>query len=135
MTPTSTISIKTEDKPVGRKAANKVSGRLRLPPNEDDEYRSALEVARLWRSQHILPTERCFQQLLGMAKKFPGAVLSFRLKRMQSILAKLRRPGGRCQLGTMDDIGGCLLILRDIDRASQAASILGKGLISSRVTA
>lgn len=47
---------------------------------------------------------------------------------MQSILAKLRRPGGRCQLGTMDDIGGCRLILRDIDQASQAASILRERL-------
>lgn len=117
-------SIKTEDRPVGRKAANKVSGWLCLPPNGDDDYGAALEVARRWRSQHISPTEHCFQQLLSVAQQFSGAVLSFRLKRMQSILAKLQRPGGRYQLGTMDDIGGCRLILRDINQVGQAASIL-----------
>lgn len=124
----STISIKTDGNPIGRKAANKVSGRLSLPPDDGVEYRAALEVARRWRAQHISPTEHCFQQLLGVAQQFPGAVLSFRLKRMHSILAKLRRPGGRYQLGTMDDIGGCRLILRDIGQVDQVASILRNSL-------
>lgn len=124
----STKSTNTADGQISRKAANKVTERLCHPLEKDDaeyqSYVSSIEVAQRWRSQHILPTESCFQQLLAVAQGFPHAVLSFRLKRMKSILAKLRRPGRDYLLGTLDDIGGCRLILNDVDRVSQAVPAL-----------
>lgn len=124
----STKSTNTADGRIRRKAANKATARLRCPLDKDDAgylgYISAIRVAQRWRSQHILPTESCFQQLLAVAQGFPHAVLSFRLKRMKSILAKIRRPGKDYQLGTLDDIGGCRLILNDIDQVNQAVPAL-----------
>ena len=96
-------------KPVTRKAANKVSKQLRnyntttaLQP----EYQRAMVTAQQWRAQHALPTENCFRMVLTNTAQFADAVLTFRLKRMKSILAKIQRTDNDYQLGTMDDIGG-----------------------------
>jgi ppGpp synthetase/RelA/SpoT-type nucleotidyltranferase len=43
---------------------------------------------------------------------------------MKSILAKIRRAGKSYQIGTMDDIGGCRIILKDMEQVREAISIL-----------
>ena len=94
----------------------------------DAEYTAAVKEARMWRAQHAAPTESCFRQLLEIAPDFPGAVLTFRLKRMQSILEKIRRPGKTYTIGTMDDIGGCRMILEDMEQLERAVGVLSNEL-------
>lgn len=66
----------------------------------------ALATAQAWRVQHLEPTARCFEALARCAGQFKGAVVSYRLKRMTSILRKLLRLNSNFKLGTLDDIGG-----------------------------
>lgn len=126
MTTKSANNIPTEF--VSRKAANKISKQLRMYDGGDaislEDYLIAIDKAQRWRAQHALPTENCFRTLLLSATGFPEAVLTFRLKRMKSILAKIRRAGKSYQIGTMDDIGGCRMILKDMEQVREAISIL-----------
>lgn len=105
---------------VSRKAAGKISKQLLTCEEGTLEYLAAFEKAQRWRAQHALPTENCFRTLLGTTSDFPDAVLTFRLKRMKSMLAKIRRPESRYQIGTMDDIGGCRIILQDMSQVGGA---------------
>ena len=63
---------------------------------------------------------------MDSAVMLPDAVISFRLKRMKSILAKIRRPGKDYQIGTMDDIGGCRMVLKDMRQVNEAVGILSE---------
>lgn len=104
--------------PVTRKSANKISKHL-IDPN-DDRFSEALGIAHRWRRQHALPTEECFRSLLGATEAIGAPSLSFRLKRMESIIGKIKRPGKHYQLGTMDDIGGCRVIVDDMPQLEEA---------------
>ena len=110
--------------PVSRKMAGKISKQLLMCEEGTPEYLAAFEKAQRWRAQHALPTENCFRTLLGTTSDFPEAVLTFRLKRMKSMLAKIKRPEGHYQIGTMDDIGGCRMILKDMDQVEDAIDML-----------
>lgn len=121
-------STNTTGDSIARNKAKKATKKLRCPKHEGDdgypEYRASLEIAQRWRSQHVHPTESCFRKLLGIAQQFPDAVLSFRLKRLKSITDKIQRPGKHYELGTMDDIGGCRLILSDMGQLDRIVPIL-----------
>ena len=54
--------------------------------------------------------------------------MSYRLKRMTSILRKLLRLNSNFKLGTLDDIGGCRLIVRSVDEVYRAVAILNAEL-------
>ena len=116
--------------PISKKRANKISEDLRnYKPGMDDPdgyYAALFDEAQRWRAQHALPTKNCFKTLLSCAQGFDEPVLSFRLKRMTSILSKLKRPGKDYQLGTMDDIGGCRLVLRDMEQVDDAIVLLSE---------
>jgi hypothetical protein len=69
-----------------------------------------------WRSSHAVPLRVVTALLRRHAKEFDlGVTVSWRLKRMRSLLAKLeRQPGMR--LSSMQDIGGCRAVLETIDQ-------------------
>ena len=71
---------------VSRKAATKAGVLLSASDKLDA---ASLATAQTWRVQHLEPTARCFEALTQCAKHFEGAVVSYRLKRMTSILRKL----------------------------------------------
>lgn len=106
---------------VSRKAATK-AGVLLSASGELDA--ASLAIAQAWRVQHLEPTARCFEALTRCAKHFEGAVVSYRLKRMTSILRKLQRRNSNFELGALDDIGGCRLIVGSIREVYEAAKIL-----------
>lgn len=112
---------------VSREAASKAGKRLQASEGLDEE---ALAIAHTWRVQHLEPTARCFEALSSCSHQFEGAVVSYRLKRMKSILRKLQREESRFKLGVLDDIGGCRLIVNDVEEVYRAATelerILGK---------
>lgn len=111
---------------VSRKAAAKITKQLLMYEEGTPEYLAAFERAQQWRAQHALPTENCFRTLIETTRGFSDAVLTFRLKRMKSILSKIRRENKSYQLGTMDDIGGCRLILDDMQQVEDAIRLLSQ---------
>lgn len=114
------MAEKQQDR-VSRKAATK-AGVLLSASDELDAV--SLSTAQAWRVQHLEPTARCFEALTQCAKHFEGAVVSYRLKRMTSILRKLQRRNSNFELGALDDIGGCRLIVGSVREVYEAAQIL-----------
>ena len=114
------MAEKQQDR-VSRKAATK-AGVLLSASDELDAV--SLATAQAWRVQHLEPTARCFEALTQCAKHFDGAVVSYRLKRMTSILRKLQRRNSNFELGALDDIGGCRLIVGSVREVYEAAQIL-----------
>ena len=106
---------------VSRKAATKAGVLLSASDKLDA---ASLATAQTWRVQHLEPTARCFEALTQCAKHFEGAVVSYRLKRMTSILRKLQRRNSNFELGALDDIGGCRLIVGSVREVYEAAKIL-----------
>lgn len=106
---------------VSREAASKAGNRLKASGGRDPE---ALAIAQAWRVQHLEPTVFCFEALTQCAEHFQEAVVSYRLKRMRSIVRKLQRDNNRFKLGTLDDIGGCRLIVGSVCEVYEAAQIL-----------
>lgn len=110
---------------VSRGAASKAGKALKISKGHDQQ---ALATAQAWRVQHLEPTVRCFEALARCAEQFEGAVVTYRLKRMTSILGKLLRPKSNFKLGELDDIGGCRLIVRSVDEVERAVKALEKEL-------
>ncbi len=106
---------------VSREAASKAGNWLKASGGRDPE---ALAIAQAWRVQHLEPTVCCFEALTRCAAHFQKAVVSYRLKRMRSIVRKLQRDNNRFKLGALDDIGGCRLIVGSVREVYEAAQIL-----------
>lgn len=115
---------------VSRGEASKAGKVLKTSKGHDQQ---ALATAQAWRVQHLEPTARCFEVLARCAEQFEGAVVSYRLKRMTSILKKLRRPTSHFKLGELDDIGGCRLIVRSVDEVYRAVAVLNEELGEGKV--
>lgn len=76
----------------------------------DDSNREALMIAENWRASHAYPLYEITGWLQDM---FPDYIIAQRLKRMESIVAKLRRSRGM-SLWRMQDLGGCRIIVDSI---------------------
>ena len=114
---------------VSRNTAKNLSKILRqnLPENDLEQQR-AIAGVQAWRSQTAGPTRDCFDVVRDYAKNVNGAVATYRLKRVSSIVSKIRRPGTNFELGTLDDIGGCRLIVPSVEDLYQAKSHLAQAL-------
>ena len=72
------------------------------------------------------PDGRVLQVAARATEAIGAPSLSFRLKRMESIVGKIKRPGKHYQLGTMDDIGGCRVIVDDMPQLEEAVRAFGR---------
>jgi hypothetical protein len=54
------------------------------------------------------------KKLVGIINKYPDTMATYRLKRKESILKKLYRSNGNFELGAMDDIAGCRVIVNSV---------------------
>lgn len=122
------MSIPPDGDTVSRSAANKAGRILRTADMstaaEREEYQHAIEIAQLWRAQHIEATQQCFSTILEHTEGIPNAVCTYRLKRLTSIIRKLQRPNAHLKLGELDDIGGCRLIVESNEQVSHMARLL-----------
>lgn len=80
----------------------------------------ALGIADEWRSAHREPLEEmeslakaAVQVVMG--KNGGGAFVASRIKRLESIIGKLRRPNLRMKLNEMNDIAGCRVVVPIVD--------------------
>lgn len=81
-----------------------------------DSDKEALMVAESWRASHAYPLYEITGWLQDM---FPDFIIAQRLKRMESIVAKLRRSRGM-SLWRMQDLGGCRIIVDSIEEVYAA---------------
>lgn len=105
---------------ISRRKANKAGEVLKVAEPGSQEYQQALSVMWQWREQHVAPTRDCFVRVSHLSLDIPQSIATFRLKRKSSILAKLRRKDFAFELGAMDDLGGCRLIVDDLSQLDLA---------------
>lgn len=88
------------------------AGRILSNPSITDEERSnALKVLNNWRASHAYPLQIICDNL---RKNNPNAIVVQRLKRLDSIIGKLKR-FPQMNLYRMQDLGGCRVIVDSID--------------------
>lgn len=89
-----------------------------VPPQD---WLDCTERVEAWRASHAHPT-RVMAALLrkGVSDIDATAFVSRRLKRMEAIIRKLKRPkNAHMQLTQMQDIGGCRVVLRGMSELSE----------------
>lgn len=96
---------KTEIKKAGKTIAHSQS---------EEEISAALIVIENWRAAHAYPLSVVFSKLNRLAKEETGVIVAQRLKRLDSLVNKLRRLGNT-DLWKMQDIGGCRVIVPSIE--------------------
>ncbi|WP_193220935.1 RelA/SpoT domain-containing protein [Aliarcobacter butzleri] len=87
-----------------------------------------MEILSYWRTSHASALEAAFDLLEEITNKIDKyAVLAKRLKRTPSIINKLKRFNSKgMQLSTMQDIGGCRIILSNLKNVYKLIKILKK---------
>lgn len=99
-----------------KKQIDKAGKIIADPSSTLQEAQSALEILNNWRSSHAYP----LQVIAGnLRRKNQNAIVVQRLKRLDSITGKLIR-FPQMSLYRMQDLGGCRVIVRDIDEVYQS---------------
>lgn len=83
-------------------------------PTEGLGWDTAFDLAGNWRSSHGYPLQIMYMTLRGRARHVDQkALVAQRLKRMPSIIAKLKRFKAM-QLAQMQDLGGCRAVVKSV---------------------
>ena len=87
-----------------------------------------MEILSYWRTSHASALESAFDLLENITNKIDKyALLAKRLKRTPSIVNKLKRFNSKgMQLSTMQDIGGCRIILSNLKNIDRLIKTLKK---------
>lgn len=103
------------------------AGRSLLTLADDDPARvSALEIVNNWRSCHGYPLQIVKMTLLKRSRSINAdATIAQRIKRLSSILAKLR-DNPKMRLSQMQDIGGCRSVLESVDEVYMLSHVYAK---------
>ncbi|MDR2924364.1 MAG: RelA/SpoT domain-containing protein [Azoarcus sp.] len=92
------------------------SGKLLLSQDKLEESNHVIDIVDNWRAAHAYPTQVIFVTLKRRAESiFKGAQVGQRIKRLPSIIKKLEKEK-EMKLSQMQDIGGCRVILNDIQQ-------------------
>lgn len=105
-----------EEPKYSRNQIDKAGKRIATKSYTEDEFKNALPILNNWRSSHAYPLQEIANDLRN---NNPDAIVVQRLKRLDSIVAKLQRKRGT-SLYTMQDLGGCRVIVNDIDDVYKA---------------
>ena len=88
----------------------------------------ALRIVGYWREAHMEPLHKTLSTLEEVCGQDESTILVSRLKRIDTIVNKLERPGYNFALTTLRDIAGCRLIVRsDVDARHVAELIQNAG--------
>lgn len=102
-----------------KKVVSRAGATLVSPEPSSGELNHAMEVVGNWRSCHAFPLNTFQMSLRRKAESLgKGAIIAQRIKRLPSILAKLRRFEDM-ELARMQDIGGCRAILPNVARVKR----------------
>lgn len=93
------------------------------------DRQEALRIVGYWRAAHLEPLRKALTMLEGICGGDEDAILVSRLKRIDTIVNKLKRPDYNFALTTLRDIAGCRLIVRgedDVRRIAEAIWATGQ---------
>ena len=95
-----------------------------LIKNHNDE--KSLDILSYWRSDHIKPLDEATKLLKEISDSIDKhAIIAKRLKRTASIIRKLERfKDNGMQLSTMNDIGGCRIVLSNTKKVYKLVKFL-----------
>ena len=97
------------------------AGRMMRDENlSSDEYENAVKIIDNWRAAHAYPMHVIYMHLRRMAQP-QDYIVAERLKRLDSIVAKLKRQPTMA-LWKMQDLGGCRFIVPTIDKVYSFSS-------------
>lgn len=105
-----------------------ISGKALLAgPEAGFPYTDANLVVEDWRKLHMVPLQELVAEVTRVLSEagVQAAFSSHRLKRMKSIIAKLRHNPGM-GLGGLQDIGGARFVFEDIDSLLKAQQIISQ---------
>ena len=97
-----------------KRQINDAGTTIRTFPSESHEYKGALQIIDNWRSAHAYPMHVFYMNMRRKAGSREDILVAERLKRMESIVGKLKRENGM-QLYRMQDLGGCRMVLPTLD--------------------
>lgn len=102
---------------------------LANPDATEDERCWALDIANAWRAAHKEVLSEMEGVLEGIARDLggqlsKGALVVSRLKRIDTIEGKLRRPGLSIKLNEMNDIAGRRVILSELAEVRAFAKVV-----------
>src|SRR5262249_15894945 len=108
------------------KRAGKVIAReLTLTPETEAEITEAFKIANNFRNAHAYPMRSVRAHLISHMRDHDlRGVTVARLKRMQAIRRKLARTNFSIHLNTIQDIGGCRVILPSIQDVRRLVGVL-----------
>lgn len=90
------------------------AGRVLVQGDTDSqEYTEALRIVNQWRLAHLYPINTFQSRLRKVTRGFSEVIVAQRLKRMPTIVDKLKRYDGM-RLARMQDIGGVRAIVKDM---------------------
>lgn len=89
----------------------------------------ALAKIGLWREAHIEVIQKTTDAINLLGSDFDNSIYVSRLKRIDTIIDKLRRPGNTHKLDTMCDIAGCRLIVDSEKEVRNAVNALKNRLV------
>ena len=98
-----------------KKQINDAGDVIRSGSATPEERATALKVIDNWRSAHAYPLHVFYTNLRRKAGSNTDILVVQRLKRLQSIEAKLQHEEGM-QLYRMQDLGGCRMVLPTLDK-------------------
>ena len=87
---------------------------IRHEESTDEQKAHAIMVVDNWRAAHAFPLHVIYMHLRRMADNDPDIIVAERLKRLDSILNKLKREKSM-SLWTMQDLGGCRFVVPQIE--------------------
>ena len=99
---------------------NKAGAILANDIKQSDQFVAALELANRWRACHAYPINTFQATLRRNINEYKDPIVAQRLKRMPTIIDKLRRYP-TMKLTTMQDIGGLRAVLSNVTDASKLA--------------
>lgn len=94
----------------------------------DNEMTEAIQVIDNWRAAHAYPLHVIYMNLRRMAANRDGIIVAERLKRLDSILGKLKREENM-SLWTMQDLGGCRFIVPTVEDVYKYSEMFEKSRI------
>ncbi len=103
-----------------KKAVDRAGVKVFTAENSSDEFQEALEIVDNWRAAHGYPLYIITNKLKRMTKNKEIFVVH-RLKRLDSILAKLKR-NDNMSLRNMQDLGGCRVVVPTIEDVYKIAN-------------
>ena len=87
---------------------------IKSPSSTEGDIIKATKVIDNWRAAHAFPLHVIYMHLRRMAEQSDNVIAAERLKRLDSIINKLRREK-TMSLWTMQDLGGCRLIVPSVE--------------------